>query len=377
VIRKAIEKKITWLQAADICRVSPRQMSRLRLRYEQFAIEGLRDRRDGKRQPSRIAPAVVEELCRLKRDVYADFSIRHFHQFAREKHGIELSYTWTRTVLQMRGLVEKTAGRGRYRRKRERRPMVGMLVHQDASTHEWICGLPAQDLVITLDDADGRILDGRFVEQEGTKSSLKALSNVIIRWGRFCEFYTDRGSHYCRTVQAGEGPAEVQDGQVARVLKTLGIRHILARSPEARGRSERAFGTIQGRLPQELRVAGIKTYEEANAYLEKTFIPDFNRQFTVTPAQRERAFLSLVGVDLELLAAVQHARVVQKDNTVAFERLSLQLPTTKDRVQFVRCPVTVHELTDGNLAVSYQGQLLARFDRQGGALTRRKARVTA
>jgi hypothetical protein len=246
--------------------------------------------------------------------------------------------------------------------------MVGMLVHQDASTHEWIAGLPMADLVITLDDADGRILQGRFVEQEGTRSSLHGLHHVLRRYGRFCEFYTDRGSHYCRTIDADEGPAPNQDGQVSRVLKALGIRHILARSPEARGRSERAFGTIQGRLPQELKLVGVTSYSGANDYLEKTFIPDFNRRFVVRPTQPESAFIPLVGLNLDLLVSVHHDRTVQKDNTVVFEKLFLQLPPSRERLRYFRCPVIVHELVNDTLAISYQGKLLARFNRQGTLL---------
>lgn len=365
VIQKAIEKRITWQQAASICRITPRHMLRLRRRYEELEVEGLRDRRTGKRQPSRIPAKTVDKLCRLKKEMYADFSVKHFHQFATEKHGLKISYTWARIVLQSKGLVERAAGRGKYRRKRERRPMVGMLVHQDASTHTWIAGLPMADLVITLDDADGRILQGRFVEQEGTMSSLQGLYHVLRRYGRFCEFYTDRGSHYCRTVDADEGPASTQDGQVSRVLKALGIRHILARSPEARGRSERAFGTIQGRLPQELRLAGVTSYPAANDYLEKTFIPDFNRRFVVRPTQPETAFIPLVGLNLDLLVSVHHDRIVQKDNTVVFGKLFLQLPPSRERLRYFRCPVIVHELVNDTLAISYQGKLLARFDRQG------------
>jgi len=369
VIRKAIEKRITWQQAADICRLSPRQLLRIRQRYELFEIDGLRDRRTGKLQPTRIAAATIEELCRLKRELYADFSVRHFYEFATERHKIKISYTWTLVVLQSRGLVPKAVSRGKYRRRRERRPMVGMLIHQDGSTHEWIVGLAAADLIVTMDDADGRILHGQFVAQEGTMSSLQGIHHVLRTCGRFCEFYTDRGSHYCRTGDATLGPDEKQDGQVSRVLKTLGTQQILARSPEARGRSERAFGTIQGRLPQELRLAGIKDYDQADRYLREHFIPDFNRRFVVPPAQSERAFVPLAGMDIDLLVSATHARVVQKDNTVAFERLFLQLPTSRERRQYVRCPVTVHELIDGNLAVSYQGKRLARFDRQGRLLT--------
>lgn len=365
VIQKAIEGRITWQQAASICRVTPRHMSRLRERYERFGIEGLRDGRTGKRQPSYVPEATVEELCRLKREVYPDFSVRHFHEFAQNKHGLKLGYTWTKDILQARGVVDKTASRGKYRRKRERRPLRGMLLHLDASTHRWIAGQPMRDLMVMLDDADGRILYARLVEQEGTRSTLEALQHVLRRHGRFCELYTDRGSHFCRTTTAGADPDEQQNGQVARVLKVLGIRHILARSPEARGRSERAFGTIQGRLPQELRLAKIRDWDAANAYLTQHFVPDFNRRFTVEPVEAQSAFVPLAGIDLKLLLSIQHERVVQKDSTVLFERLVLQLPPGRDRIHYARCPVVVHELLDDTLAISYQGRLLARFTRDG------------
>jgi hypothetical protein len=197
-------------------------------------------------------------------------------------------------------------------------------------------------------------------------STFEALGTVLRRYGRFCELYTDRGSHFCRTAKAGEAPAEEQNGQVTQALRALGIRQILARSPEARGRSERAFGTIQGRLPQELRVAGVTDYEAANRYLEELFVPDFNRRFTVAPAQPQSAFVPLAGVDLELLLSIRHERVVRNDNTVTFNRLILQLPTTSDRMHFVRCPVTVHEFPNRTFGVSYQGRLLARYDSHGG-----------
>jgi len=271
-------------------------------------------------------------------------------------------------VLQAAGIVAKEPGRGQYRRRRERRAMVGMLLHLDASTHPWLPELPPQDLVVMLDDADGRILFARFFEQEGTRSTLVALKHVLVRWGRFCELYTDRGGHFCHTTRSEAGPDVVQQGQVPRALRSLGIRHILARSPEARGRSERAFGTIQGRLPQELRVAGVQTYAAANDYLEATFVPDFNRRFTVKPRETERAFTSLAGIDLELTLSLQHDRVVRNDHTVTIGPLTLQLPPSKDRVSFARCPVTVHEFLDGSLGVAFQGRVLARYDPDGQLL---------
>jgi len=369
VLLKALAGKITWLQAADILGMTPRHLRRVRSNYEQFGFEGLRDGRSGTRRP-RVPVATLEKLLALRKERYPDFSIQLFWEYATERHGLEVSYTWTRVALQDAGLAEKAPGRGQYRRHRERRPMRGMLVHLDASTHAWLPGVPPRDLVVAMDDADGRILYARFVEEEGTVSTLRALEHVLRRCGRFSELYTDRGSHFCRTGEAGEAPDELQQGQVSRVLKALGIRHILARSPQARGRGERAFGTIQGRLPQEMLAAGVTTYEEADGFVERQFLPSFNRRFTVEPAQPESAFVPLAGIDLRLLLSVQHERVVRNDSTVTFEKIILQLPPGRERLHYVRCPVLVHEFLEGTLGVSYQGRLLARYTRQGDLLPR-------
>ncbi len=368
VITKALVGQLSWIQAAEVLAISARQMRRIRWAVEHHGLEAVMDRRGGRPRRKRIKAATVQMLCRLKRDIYPDFSLRHFYEQVTEKHALKVSYNWLRLMLQEAGVVEKEPARGKYRRRRERRPMVGMLVHLDASTREWIAGLPMRDLVVALDDADGRILYGQFFEQEGTASTFAALESVLRNFGRFCELYTDRGSHFCHTERAGAGPAEEQNGQVSQALRALGIRQILARSPQARGRSERAFGTIQGRLPQELRLNHIADYAAANRYLKQVFIPDFNRRFTVKPAQKESAFTKLGGLELELLLSSRYERVVRNDNTVTFRGLIVQLPTTRQRLHFVRCPVTVHQFSNGSLGVSYQGRLLARYDAQGQPL---------
>jgi hypothetical protein len=365
---RAIAKQITWIQAAWICGITDRHMRRLKQRYERWGYDGLVDQRGGKPRRKRIALETIEKICALKRQRYADFSVQHFWEKVREEHHIEIGYTWLKQTLPAAGVAEKSAGRGCYRRRRERRPMRGMLVHLDASTHAWIAELAMQDLVVALDDADGRILYAQFVPQEGTASTFAALKHIVRTYGRFAELYTDRGSHFCHTPRAGAAPTTEHDGQVSRALKVLGIRQILAWSPEARGRSERAFQTIQGRLPQELRAAGIQTYEGANEYLVQHFVADFNRRFTVEPAQAGSAFVPLVGVDLELLLSIQHRRSVNNDSTVAFEGRQLQLPRPAERAHYVRCEVTVHEFPEGTLGISYQGRLLARYDRDGQLL---------
>jgi transposase len=367
VITKAVVRQLSWVQAAAILGVTPRHMRRIRRKVEHWGFDAVMDQRGGRPRRQRIKAATIELLCRLKRDVYPDFSLQHFYEHVTEKHGVKVSYNWLRLMLQEAGVVEKQPARGKYRRRRERRPLVGMLVHLDASTHEWIAGLPKQDLVVALDDADGRILYARFFAQEGTASTFAALESVLNNYGRFAELYTDRGSHFCHSERPGE-VADEQHGQVSRALRTLGIHQILALSPQARGRSERAFGTIQGRLPQELRHHGITDYAAANRYLEQHFITDFNRRFTVKPAQPESAFVKLGGIELELVLSSQHERVVRNDNTITFKNLILQLPSTRQRIHFVRCPVTVHQFSNGTLGVSYQGRLLARYDASGGAL---------
>ena len=245
--------------------------------------------------------------------------------------------------------------------------MGGMLIQLDASTHVWIAGVPKQDLVVALDDADGRILYARFFPQEGTASTFAALEGVLRRYGRFCELYTDRATHY-RPAGQPEDSVEEANGQVSPALHALGIRLIQARSPQARGRSERAFGTIQGRLPQELRLHGITDYQRANRYLQEVFVPDFNRRFSVRPAQKESAFVKLPALELELVLSSKHQRVVRNDNTVAFKGMVLQLPQTSYRTHFVRCAVTVHQFPNDTLGISYQGRLLKRYDSAGQPL---------
>jgi hypothetical protein len=290
--------------------------------------------------------------------------VRHFHEKL-ESHGIELSYTWTNLTLQAAGLAEKLGRRGTYRRARERRPMRGMLIHMDASTHVWVAGQPKMDLVATLDDATGEILDLRFVDEEGTLSTLIALHAVLTQFGRFCELYTDRGSHF-KPVQQKDG--EPIDGQVSRALRTLGIRQILARSPQARGRSERMFQTLQGRLPQELRLAGVKHYGlQADQVLE-VVRRDINRRFSVRPDQPESSFVPVAAASLPLILSIHQERTVGADHCVSFKKMQLQIPPSSTRISYARCKVIVHQFTNGTLGISFQGQLLASYTTDGELL---------
>ena len=368
VMMKAINKKITWIQAADILGICDRQMRRIKKAYEKHGYDGLRDHRAGRPMRKRIQLETIQEVCRLKEKVYPDFSMKHFHEQLLEKHSIQISYNWMRIILEEAGIVQKAHGRGKHRRKRERRPMRGMLIHIDGSRHAWIPGEPEQDLIVLLDDANGEMLYGQFFEEEGTLSTFSGLEHVLAHYGRFSELYHDRGSHFGKTSVAGHKVDEEQNGQVSRALRALGIRQIFAYSPQARGRGERAFGTIQGRLPQELRLAGITSYKKANEYLRKCFMPSFNKRFTVVPAQAESAFVPIAGIDLKLLLSIQEERVVRNDNTVSYKNLTLQIPPSKERLHYVRCPVMVHLFTDQTIGISYQGKLLGQYTNEGEAI---------
>jgi len=368
IVLKAMNEELTWIQAAQILGITDRHMRRLKENYIAHGFGGLRECGGGRVRRSRIPTSTITELCELRRrDGYKDMNVQHFWEHATERYGLKLSYKWALVVLQKAGLAEKAPARGKYRRKRERRPLTGMLLHIDASTHAWI-GDEQADLVVVLDDADGRMLYARFFPQEGNESTLRALEHVLREMGRFSELYHDRGSHYGKPEAAGTSDPS---GQVQRVLKAFNIKQIFARSPEARGRSERCFGTLQGRWPQEFKVNGITSYEQANAWLERHGIADFNRRFTEKPAQEGTAFVRVVGVNMELLVCPQHDRTVDNVNVVHFQNTCLQLPRPRDRATSAGLPVRVHELLDGDLAVSYQGREVARFNRDGELLGKR------
>lgn len=297
---------------------------------------------------------------------YFDFSPKHFHEALCKAHPeFRYGYTWTKSVLYLRGLVKPAKTRGPHRKKRTRSALPGMLVFQDGSTHDWFCGRRAPcDLIVTLDDATGRILSAFFCEQEGTASSFRGLAETISEHGLFSSFYTDRGGHYFHTPEAGGKVDKSNPTQVGRALAQLGISHIPSYSPEARGRMERIFGTLQGRLPQALRLAGIDTIEAANAWLRASYIGEFNSRFGVAAVEDGSAFIRFVG-DLANILCIHEERVVSKDNTVRYEGRCLQIPEHKHRRHFVKAAVRVLEYPDGRLAVFHGPRLLARYEPDG------------
>lgn len=369
VILRAMAGRIRWWQAAEIIGISDRSMRRWRERYEESGYDGLMDRRRGKPSEKRVPVATVEQVLKLYQETYFDLNVRHFHEKLGEQHAIELSYTWVKKALQGAGLVARGRKRGKHRQRRERRPLPGMLLHIDGSQHRWLGDERWHDLIVVLDDASSEIYYAQLVEQESSLTVMAALREVIEQQGRFCALYSDRGSHFFVTPKAGEAVDKQRLTQVGRALRELGIQMIAAYSPQARGRSERSFGTWQGRLPQELRLHGITTLEAANRYLREHYIGEFNRRFQVPAAQKGNAFMAVRGTDLERIFSLQQERVVGRDNTVSFLNLSLQIERVKWRGTLAGCQVTVHQHLDGSLSLSYGPHCLGRYSAQGVALT--------
>jgi len=363
------ERRLSQAEAAEILGMSERTFRRWRDRYEEEGVEGLADRRLGKASARQVPVDQVDQVLTLYRERYPGFTVKHFHDKLRQHHGFQLSYTWTKLRLQNAGLVAKAPRRSAHRKKRPRRPLCGMMLHQDGSSHRWLPGLDqVLDLIVTMDDATSEIYSAFLVEEEGTMSSFQGLAAVVATHGLPCALYTDRGSHYFHTPKAGDKVDKDRLTQVGRALAQLGMEHIAAYSPEARGRSERAFGTLQGRLVKELALAGITTVDAANRFIGEVYLPEHNARFAVAPEQPESAFVAdQTGAHRDILC-IHETRVVGNDNTVRYRGLALQIPPSPLRPHFVKVRVRVHDYPDGTLAIFHGPRCLARYHADGSAL---------
>lgn len=357
--------ELSQLEASELLGVGERTFRRWRRRFEEEGEAGLVDRRLGKVSGKEVPADEAMRVAELYRTRFSGFTAKHFHEHLVSDYGFRWGYTWTKTFLQSKGLLEKAQRRGAHRRKRPRRPMPGMMLHQDGSRHVWLAGQPAMDLIVTLDDATSRIYSAFLVPEEGTDSTFRALREVFEAHGLPCSLYTDRGSHYFLTPEANGKIAKDQLTQVGRALKHLGIEHIAAYSPQARGRSERAFRTLQDRLPKELALAGVTALEDANRFIGEIHIPAHNAGFAIKPEQEGSAFVPVTGIDLGEILCIQEERKVGHDNTVAFNRLRLQIPESPLRPHYVRATVKVRRYLDGSHAIFHGPRCLARYDCEG------------
>ena len=356
--------RLTQAEAAMLLGQCERSFRRHVERYKADGLEGLLDKRLTQISKRRASVAEVDRVVQTYKSGFAGWSLAHFHSKYRSECGGTRSYSWLKTVLQGAGLARRAKRRGKHRIKRERAPLPGMMLHQDASTHRWV---PEQvwDLVVTMDDATGEHTSMFFCPQEGTASSFHGLGQTIARYGLFASLYCDRGSHYFNTPQAGGKVDKHNVTEVGRALRQLGIEHIAAYSPEARGRSERAFQTHQGRLPQELARAQITDMGEANRYLEQTYRASHNREFCVAATLQGTAYVPFISGSLPDILCEQYERTVGNDNCVSFEGLSLQLPSDELRHHYARSRVRVHRYVDNTVAVFHGPRKLAAYDAKG------------
>ena len=369
---------LSMLEAGELLGMSERQFRRYRDRFEEDGPEGLIDRRLGKPSPKRVPARELGLMLELYRDCYRGWNVKHFHEHLVRDHSFRWGYTFVKTQLHAAGLVERAARRGAHRRKRERKPCAGMMLHQDGSRAEWLDGQPGLDLIVTMDDATSTVYAAFLVEEEGTASTLRALLEVFTAHGLPGSLYTDRASHYFHTPKAGEAVDKERLTQVGRALDRLGIEHIPAYSPQARGRSERMFGTLQDRLPKELRLAGIRDVESANRFIREVYLPAHNARFARPPAIAESAFVTVRDPPaLTDILCIEEDRVVARDNTVAYAGLRLQLPQSRARAHYVKARVKVRTYPDGRLAVFHGPRLLARYDAAGEAIAEGSLKVAA
>jgi transposase len=357
------ESRLTQEEAALIFGVCGRTFRRYINRYEESGIEGLSDKRltqaSFRRAPVDEVMAVAERYAGR----YRGWNVKHFYSWYRRDGG-NRSYSWVKNTLQSRGLVLRSAKRGVHRIRRERAHLSGMMLHQDGSRHEWVSG-KKWDLIVTMDDATNEHYSMFFVDEEGTASSFQGVRDVIVQKGLFSSLYTDRGSHYWFTPKEGGKVSKTQLTQFGRAMKHLGIQMIAAYSPEARGRSERAFETHQDRLVKELAFHGITNMNEANRYLAQTYLPAFNAEFMQPAPEEGSAFVPWSGENLDDILCQQDERTVSADNCVSFEGMTLQIPANRYRCHYVRVRVQVHRYLDGSLSIFHGPRKLADYDPRG------------
>jgi transposase len=370
VLSRWERKELSAMEAGEILGMSERQFRRYRARYEEDGLEGLVDKRLGKASEKRVPVDEIAWMTEQYRTHHLGWNVKHFHEhLLQQQHGFRWGYTWVKTQLHTAGLVERAARRGTHRRKRPRKPCEGMMLHQDGSRFAWLADAPELDLIVTMDDATSTIYSAFLVQEEGTASSFRACLEVFTAQGLPSGFYTDRGSHYFLTPKVGEAVDKERLTQVGRALKQLGIEHIPAYSPEARGRSERMFGTLQDRLAKELRLAGIGEIEAANRFIREVYVPAHNARFSKPPEIAESAFVAAGDTArLAEILCIEDERVVARDNTVAYEGLRLQLPESRLRAHYVKARIKVRQYPDGTLAVFHGPRLVARYDAAGGPL---------
>lgn len=370
VFTNAYHKSLTWKEVAEILKVNERTIRRWKQIVELNGYEGLLDRRTHRPSPKKVPDAICNRVKTLYRDIYRDWNVKHFHEQL-AKYGIGYKYTWVKKLLQGAGFVEMKSRKSKHRKKRPRKPLIGMMIHIDGSDHPWIplLGNQRQCLILVMDDANNDVYYAKLVPEENAKECMLALYQTVLQKGVFCSIYSDRAGQFFYTPKGSKKVDLSNLTQIGRALYELGIEPIPAYSPQARGRSERMFETWQGRLPNELKLHGIKTLPDANRYILETFLPWYRKTLIKEPPQKGSAFTPYRGKDLNLIFSIKEQRTVNHDNTIQWNNQILQLEPSKFRISFAKCKVTVHEHLDQTITITYGPHIVGRFTQNNNPKT--------
>ena len=366
-----LEKHWPMREAAKIMGVSERQGWRILAAYRKEGAAALAHGNRGRTPANAIPPALCQQVVTLARERYCGVNHSHLAELLGEREGITLSRSTLRRLLTRAGLPSPRRGRSpRHRYRRQRMPQAGMLLQMDGSHHRWLEDRgPWFTLFLAIDDATGTVPYALFREQEDTLGYFELLKAIINRGGIPLGVYTDRHSVF--HVEKGPNNGNVPLTQFGRALRELGITHVRAKSPEAKGRVERANGTFQDRLVSELRLSGASNITEANLVLWD-FLPRFNQRFAVPAAQTGQAYRPVnPDMDIDGILCTKERRRVARDNTVQYRQRTLQLFPDADRVSYAGAYIEIQERLDGQILACYQGKILTPQDAPPLAVTLR------
>jgi transposase len=365
VVRLTIEGRESVGRGAKLLGISPRQMKRLRRKMKKRGVKGLVHGNRGKQPWNKTASAKIEKVIKWVRGKYQGLNDTHLTEKLKEKEKISISRSAVRRILRQAGIAAvRKRGVKRHYKRRERKAQEGALVLWDGSPHRWFGeGLREWSLMAVIDDATGKLLCGVFALEEDAQSYLICLKQMLLDKGIPLAIYMDRHGIFRRndehwTVQE-QLAGEQTPTQVGQALRALGIKPIFALSPQAKGRVERLFNTLQDRLVQELRLAGINTPERATLFVNGSFKEDFNTRFAKPAKQSEPAWRPLPkGVDVDRICSFRYEATVGNDNAVRLGGMILDIPAGPRRRGYAKARVEVRHLIDGRWRVYYKNDLL-------------------
>lgn len=366
VLRLVLDGRITLREAGQAMGVCYRHAKRLKKRLALHGARGLIHGNRGRPAPNAVKQAVKERIVELSEGPYANFNDTHFTEKLNEAEGIRVSRETVRRFRRACGMKPKRKRRPkRHHRRRLRKAQEGMMVLWDGSPHKWFGeDEPACCLMAVVDDATGKLLEAFFTEYEGSFGYLKLLNGMIMNYGIPGCIYQDRHSalhrnddHWSLDEQLA---GEQEPTQVGWALKALGISPIFALSPQAKGRVERLFGTLQDRLIAEMELWKIKEMQEANVFLKKVFIEDYNRRFAVEPQQAHKAWRKIpLDLDLQRIISFRYQATVANDNCIRLGDVVIDIPESPRQRGYAKATVEVRQLLNGSWRIYYKNKLIA------------------